>query len=286
MKYQFIKDHRFEFPVQKMCQILGLSRSGFYEWRNRTTSIRDFHNRIFLILIKEIFESHKKRYGSPRISDELKDMGYKVGHNRIARIMRKNNIKAKYKRKFKPKTTDSNHNFPYSENLLEQNFSVSDFCKAWASDITYIPTLEGWKYLCVIMDLYNREIIGWSLRADLETEIVTDAFDMAIKRHHGKKGIIFHSDRGVQYASTTFRKRLSEKDFLSSMSAKGNCYDNAPVESFFHTLKMEEVYRNEYQNIYEVEKSISDYIDYYNAIRKHSYLHYKSPLEYRLRKAA
>lgn len=241
---------------------------------------------MLLILIKEIFDFHKKRYGSPRITIEIKEKGFQVGHNRIARLMKENNIKAEIKKRFKPKTTDSNHGFPYSENLLKQNFNVSEICEAWASDLTYIQTLEGWKFLCVIMDLFNREIIGWSLGEGLGTEIVIDAFNLAVKGHHGKKELIFHSDRGVQYASTIFREKLSESEFLSSMSGKGNCYDNAPVESFFHTLKLEEVYRNEYKDITDLELSISEYINYYNVIRTHSYLGYKSPLEYRLRKAA
>ena len=286
MKYQLIKDYRLEFPVLKMCQVLGVSRSGYYNWDKRGLSTRNFRNQILLILIKDIYKFHKGRYGSPRITKELMDKGYQVGHNRIARIMKENNIKAVIKKRFKPKTTDSNHGFPYSENLLMQNFDVSGICEAWVSDITYIETLESWKYLCVVMDLYNREIVGWSLSPDLDTEILMDAFDMAVHHHLGKKGLIFHSDRGVQYASTKFREKLSDTEFLSSMSGKGNCYDNAPAESFFHTLKIEEIYRNEYNDIMDLEFSVSEYINYYNVIRKHSYLDYKSPLEYRLQKAA
>jgi len=233
-------------------------------------------------LTREIIEIHKESrftYGSPRIHAELRERGYFIGHNRVARLMRLNKIRAKTKRRFKI-TTHSKHRQPISPNLLKEVEIVKPN-QVWASDITYIRTCEGWLYLCVIMDLYSRFIVGWNLEDRLTKDLVIKAFDMACGRRKPEEGLIFHSDRGSQYASEEFRKALVRMGFTSSMSGKGNCYDNAYAESLFHTIKIEEVYGNIYETKEVASLRIFDYIEvFYNRVRKHSGLGYLSPYQF------
>jgi putative transposase len=288
MKYRFIRYHKHGFPVEKMCQALQVSRGGYYAWLDRPHSKREKENKKLLERIKAIHKESHKIYGSPRITDSLHDEGFNVSRPRVARIMRKNNIRSKTKRKFKV-TTDSDHMYPISPNLLKQDFLADRFGEIWVSDITYIRTKEGWLYLTVIKDLFNRAIIGWSMSNSMKaSETTISALKQACSRFHPSPGLIFHSDRGVQYASENFREQLSKYNIIQSMSGKGNCYDNAPAESFFGTLKKELVYHSNYRTRWAARQSIFEYIEiFYNRKRKHSSLGYLSPEQFiKLRKAA
>jgi putative transposase len=260
--------------------VLEVSRGGFYSWIRRYKSRREQENEQLLIEIREEFRKGRKTYGSPSITRELKKQGKKVNKKRVARIMRENGIRAKTKRKFKV-TTHSGHKYPISPNLLNQDFTASGPNKVWVSDITYIATKEGWLYLAVILDLYSRKIVGWSMLDRLTRQLVMDAFQQAVGRRGAIQGLIFHSDRGSQYASHDFRKLLTNYGCLSSMSGKGNCYDNAVPESFFHTLKTELVYGRTYETRCEAVSSVFEYIEvFYNRIRRHSSIGYLSPAEF------
>ena len=282
MIYAFIRGHKPEFTVEEMSKILEVSRSGYYRWKNRKKSLREEENERLLKHIKEIFEKNKKTYGSPRIQKDLRDSSLKisVGKNRIALLMRKNNLRAKTKKKFKV-TTNSKHTRPVSENLLNQNFKVDEPNKVWVSDITYIWTDEGWLYHAIILDLYSRRVVGWATSHRLKDDLVIEAFEKACLLRNPKPGLIFHSDRGSQYASYEFCKMLLNRKFRSSMSRAGNCYDNACAESFFHTLKTELVYFEHYRTREEAKTSLFEYIEmFYNTFRRHSTLGYKSPAQF------
>ena len=279
MKYQFMKDHSGKFPVKKMAKVLNISNSRYYSWlKNPYLKIRKDHD--IGKRIEDIFEEKKKLYGSPRIHSDLKDEGINCGHNRVAKIMRKKGLKARIKKKFKA-TTDSNHDYPIAPNILNRNFTTDKPDKAWVSDITYIWTYQGWLYLCVIIDLFARKVIGWSMSENIDSVLVKDAFNMAVINRTPGKGLIFHSDRGVQYASYDFRKLLKDNFVIQSMSRKGNCWDNACAESFFSTLKNEEVFYKIYRTRKEARSSIFEFIEiFYNRFRKHSFLDYMSPENY------
>lgn len=230
--------------------------------------------------IKVVHEKSRRIYGSPRITAELRASGIRCGKNRVARLMRENGIRAKTKRRFKI-TTDSKHSLPIAENLLKQEFTADAPNITWTEYITYIWTKQGWMYLVVVLDLFNREIAGWSMRKRITKDIVIEALIMAIQRKRPQKGLLFHSDRGSQYTSHEFRKLLEKDHFIQSMSGKENCYDNAVTESFFHTLKTELVYFEKYRTRSEVPQSIFEYIEiFYNRIRRHSYLGYVSPVDF------
>jgi len=266
--------------VKKMCQVLNVSRSGYYSWLNRTPSKRKLENEELKIKIAEIYWQSRGTYGSPRIHEKLKKEGYHYNIKRIARLMKELGLKAIQKRKFKV-TTDSNHNYPVKENLLKREFDVDTPNKAWVSDITYISTQEGWLYLTVIIDLYSRKVVGWSMNKRMTKQLVIDALIMAVKKRKPSKGLIFHSDRGSQYASHDFQNSLLRYGMKSSMSRKGDCWDNAVAESFFSSLKIELIYHNRYQYRSQARQDIFEYIEvFYNKDRLHSYLDYKSPEEY------
>lgn len=236
---------------------------------------------ILLERIDQIHEESKGRYGSPRITEQLHDEGYRASRPRVARLMRYNGICAVGKKKFKV-TTDSNHNYPVSPNLLNRDFSASEPEKVWVSDLTYIFTQEGWLFLTVIIDLYNRMVVGWSMSNGMSAaETTISALWHACNRFHPPAELIFHSDRGIQYACTDFKERLADYHIIQSMSAKGDCWDNAVVESFFSTLKKELIYRHNYKTRWEARLSIFEYIEiFYNRIRKHSSLGNKSPAQF------
>jgi transposase InsO family protein len=280
MKYAFIDEHRSGFRVKKMCHILGVSRSRYYAWRRRSKGPRQRENELLLERIKEAYTLGRRTYGSPRITKELRENGILCGKNRIARLMRLHGIYAKTKRRFRV-TTHSHHNLPVAENLLNRQFETDKPNKVWLSDITYIWTQEGWLYLSAILDLYNRQVIGWSMDDRLTQDLVLQALHQALGRRKPDPGIVFHSDRGSQYAGHAFRNVLDQHHFSQSMSATGNCYDNAVMESFFHTLKAESVYFERYRTRAEARQSIFEYIEvFYNRIRRHSSLGYLSPLEF------
>ena len=288
MKYQFITDHQSQFPLKRLCRVLRVSRSGYYNWLTSKPDKWMLENAELLTEIRIIHEQSRQTYGSPRITRELHKRGYSCSRARVARLMAKNNIYAKTKRKFKV-TTDSKHNYPVSPNLLNQDFTAEHQNQIWASDITYIRTLAGWLYLTVIMDLFNRQIVGWSMSHRLTANTTTiPALIDAWQRQQPSEGLIFHSDRGVQYACHDFRNKLSEYRMIQSMSGKGNCYDNAVAESFFHTLKTELVYFEKYETKEQAKQSIFEYIEvFYNRQRLHSALGYQTPVEFaELKKAA
>lgn len=271
-----------------MCQALQVSRGGYYRWQKHPISFREKEDQMLLDRIKRIHKDSEQTYGSPRITEQLHDEGFKVSRSKVARFMKKQGIRAIAKRKFKV-TTNSNHSYPVSPNLLKRNFSTDQPCKVWTSDITYIQTDEGWLYLTVIMDLFNREIVGWAMSRGMKaSETTIAALKDAIARFHPESGLIFHSDRGVQYACNDFRELLRTYQIIQSMSGKGDCYDNAVTESFFATLKKERVYRCHYRTHFHARQSIFQYIEvFYNQIRKHSSLGNVSPVQFRtLKKAA
>jgi len=284
MKYAFIKANRSELSVKKMCSFLEISLSGFYDWVDRKPSNLELQNEKLLSEIKAIHKRNRGVYGSPRITEELneiRDENGKIGENRVARIMKNAGISAEIKKKFKIQTTESNHDFSISPNILKQNFTVDTPNQVWVSDITYIRTGQGFGYLCAIKDLYDETIIGWSFENHMRVDLVLDALRKAVFNRHVSGELVFHSDRGVQYASEEFRKELNSLKIKQSMSRKGNCYDNAPMESFFGRLKVEEVYRKKYKTFNEARRNLFDYIEgFYNRKRKHSKLKYLSPIEF------
>jgi transposase InsO family protein len=272
-------NHRSEFPIALMSEVLEVSRSGYYAWLRHSESKSKQDDKILLQEIHAIYQESHRTYGSPRIYRELKRRGRNHGKKRIARLMRKDGLRAKTKRKFKM-TTDSKHTFPVAPNLLNREFTPKEPNQVWASDITYIWTAEGWLYLAVVMDLFSRAILGWSMSERMTRSLVIDAFVMAVKRYHPSPGLLHHSDRGSQYASADYQTVLKKYGAICSMSRKGNCWDNAPVESFFSTLKKEHVFHHDYRYRTQARQSIFAYIEqFYNRKRIHSALGYRTPSE-------
>jgi len=272
------------FSVLEMCRVLEVSRSGYYRWLKRKPSKRAIDNKRLDAEIREIYDSSKGRYGSPKITEELQDRGRNVSKNRVARRMRDAGLRSKVRRKYRV-TTDSKHHFPVAPNLLERNFTAEAPDKVWVSDITYLATRTGWLYLTVIIDLFSRMVVGWALSSSLSHEMVVTALKRAIKRRRPGDGLIFHSDRGVQYACTDFRKELGKQRIVQSMSRKGDCWDNAVAESFFGIMKTELVYHEKYEGHQDTLHSIFEYIEaFYNRERRHSTLGYLCPVEYEKQK--
>jgi putative transposase len=264
-----------------MCSVLEVSRSGYYAWVRRAESLRDQENRRLTNLIIEIHKKSRDTYGVPRIHAELKARGESCGKNRVARLMKTAGIRSKVRKKFRVTTTDSSHSLPVAPNLLDQCFVAARPNAIWAADITYIPTGEGWLFLASILDLFSRAIVGWSMDSTLKTSLVLGALRMALGRRRPGPGLIHHSDRGSQYASWEYQKMLDEHGILCSMSRKGNCYDNAVKESFFHTLKTELVHEAHYATRAMARASLFDYMEtFYNRERRHSSLGYLTPEEF------
>jgi putative transposase len=280
MKYRYIREHRHAFRVRKMCRALQVSESGYYRWCGTGKSRRARENEQLLLKIEQIHRRSKQRYGSPRITEELRAAGYPYNKKRIERLMRLGNIAGKTKRRFKV-TTKSKHSLPVAENLVKRNFTAAGPNQLWASDITYIWTGEGWLYLVAILDVYSRQIVGWSMSNRLTQNVAIQALRQALWWRKPLPGCIFHSDRGSQYAGEAFRTMLRRYGFRQSMSSSGNCYDNAIMETFFHTLKTELVYFERYETRSEAQTSIFEYIEvFYNRQRRHSSLNYKSPVDF------
>ena len=275
-----MSEHRTDWSVAEMCRVFKVSRSGYYQWLKRGPSRREVENRKLDAEIKEIYDHKKGRYGSPKITQELKDRGWKVGKNRVAKRMREMGLRSVIRRKYRV-TTDSKHHFPVAPNLLERNFTADGPDKVWVSDITYLATNTGWLYLTVIIDLFSRMVVGWALSSSLSHEMVVVALKRAIRRRGPTNGLVFHSDRGVQYACTGFRDELEGHGFVQSMSRRGDCWDNAVAESFFAIMKTELVYHERYEGHQDTLHSIFEYIEvFYNRQRRHSTLEYLCPAEY------
>jgi putative transposase len=281
MKYQFMEQQRRYHRVEKMARVLEVSRGGFYAWLRRQPSERQQKDAEIVDEIREIQEKLAKyRYGSPRITQQLHRRGYTVGHNRVARLMRANGLNARQRKKFRV-TTISDHTHETAANVLNREFRPARPNQVWASDATYIATAEGWLYLFVIIDLHSRRVVGWAMSRSLGTATLLQAFWMAVARRGAPAGLVFHSDRGVQYASTAFGNVLRKKRIIQSMSRRGNCWDNACVESFFKSLKSELIGTTIYASRQTAMKEIFEYIEvFYNQIRLHSTLEYRSPVEY------
>jgi transposase InsO family protein len=285
MKFGFMAQNP-QFGIEKMRQVLGVSRSGYYSHRRRGPSRRALENERLKVEITALYKRYKGRVGSPSIREWLRRQGDIVSEHRVARLMRELRLAAKGKRKYRH-TTDSNHNLPVAPNRLKQRFTVAGPDKVWVSDITYVQTREGWLYLCIFWDLYSRAIVGYALEDHMRACLVTKALVRAYWRRKPLPGLLVHSDRGSQYASFEFRALLSELGMVQSMSRKGNCYDNAVAESGFHTLKVELIHEEDFQTRREGKEKIIEYIElYYNSIRLHSTLGYMSPLEFERRKNA
>lgn len=281
MKFRFISAHRETFKVGRMCTLLKVSRSGYYAWLSRPESRRSCENRALKDKIRVFHAASHGIYGSPKIYKDLIGDGVRCGKNRVARIMRQAGIRSRTKKKFKA-TTNSRHNLPVAPNLLNQDFTVDAPDRTWVSDITYIHTEKGWLYLAVLLDLFNREVVGWATSSRMTRQLAIDALQMALGRQTPEKGMIHHSDRGSQYASGDYQKILSTNGMTCSMSRKGNCYDNAVAESFFRLLKTEWVNHYRYLSRSEATQSLFYYIEiFYNRKRRHSALGYATPHDYK-----
>lgn len=282
MKYQFIEDHRAVWPAAVQCRVLAVSRSGYYAWRQRPVSEssqrrEELTNRIQAIHARKYHDV----YGAPRIQAELKAQGQSYNRKTVAKCMKEAGIKASTTKKFRVSTTDSHHSHPVAANVVDREFAPSQKNQTWTADITYIPTDEGWLYLAAVQDLYSRKIVGWSMSDRIDSRLVVDALQMAVQRELPGAGLIAHSDRGVQYASEHYQTLLKQNGITCSMSRKGNCWDNAPMESFFATLKKELVHRERYQSRSQARQSLFEYIEtFYNRVRRHSTLGYLSPLKF------
>jgi len=278
MKYLFMEKHRDTFKVKRLSRVLGVSRSGYYAWRTRRPSIRQQANEQLLEHIWDAHQRSRNLYGSPRITAEINEQGMPYGKNRVARLMRANGIQAEVRKRFRKKTTDSRHNYALAANLLIERKQTEG---VWAADITFIPTFEGWLYVSAVMHVATRKIIGLSMSHKLSQELTAAALKDAVSRQKPPEGLIHHSDRGRQYASYVYQDLLKRYGMRASMSRSGNCYDNAYMESFFGTLKREWAHERRYRTRQEARLSIFEYVEvFYNRIRRHSALDYRSPEQY------
>ena len=283
MKYAWIETHSQNFPIYLMCQLLGVVRSAFYAWRNAPISVQKLEDKTLSSAVKVSFENGRETYGTRRIKQDLADQGHQVSRRRIGRLMAAEELKVKTKRKFKA-TTYSAHNDPIAPNLLDRQFTVDKPDSCYVGDITYIWTQEGWLYLATVIDLYSRKVVGWSMDDNMRTPLVNSALSMAIaQRQPDTKNLLWHSDRGSQYASDSHRALLTEQGITQSMSRKGNCWDNAVAESFFHTLKTELVHHCRFETRAQAQQEIFEYIEvFYNRQRRHSANDYLSPDNYEM----
>jgi putative transposase len=281
MTYRFIDEHQGQWPVRLLCETLEVSPAGYYAWRQCPRSDRQQQRDALLVEIRAIHAQFKGRYGSPRIHAELVARGHDCCVNTVARLMREAGIAAKTARKFRCTTTDSDHDLPVAENLLDRQFNPSEANEAWVADITYIPTRGGWLYLAAVEDLYSRRVVGWSMADHMESRLVVDALAMAVQRRLPDGGLLAHSDRGSQYASEHYQRLLAKHGITCSMSRRADCWDNAPMESFFASLKKELVHDADFATRAEARAAVVEYIEvFYNNQRRHSSLGYVSPAEY------
>lgn len=282
MKFAFIAQE-VAFPVETMCRVLGVTRSGFYAWKKRPKPARVRSDAQLTVKVVAAHQRSRKTYGSPRVHRELKAQGVRVGKKRVERLMRENGIQGRSKRRYKH-TTDSKHDGPISPNTLARKFSTAEPNRAWVTDVTAIATGEGWLYLAPMLDLHSRRVVAWATSESNDTALALDVLRKALRVRRPQQGLLHHSDRGSPYASDAYRTELQANNVCGSMSRKGNCWDNAVAESFFATLRAELVDHERYPTRAAAIRSIGDYIDnFYNVERRHSYLGYLSPLEFELR---
>ncbi len=282
MKYACIKKNSDEFPISLMCTLLTVCRSAYYDWLKRQPSVQELKDQALMKLIQTEFDKGRATYGTRRLKPALTKFGWIVSRRRIGRLMGEMGLTCKVKRKFKA-TTNSKHDLPIAENHLKREFTVAKPNHVYVGDITYIPTKEGWLYLAVVIDLYSRLVVGWSMAERMQAVLVNDALTMAIWKRRPAEGLIWHTDRGSQYASDSHRLLLAQHGILQSMSRKGDCWDNAVAESFFHSLKTELVHHETYSTREEAKQSIFEYIEvFYNHQRLHSSNGYLSPIDYEL----
>ena len=278
MKFAFIRDQLSAYPVEVSCRVLEVSRAGYYAWRNRPESSRQARHQVLAAQIAMVHQENRGVYGSPRVWRALQAAGEQACENTVAKVMRELGLQARKKRKFEPQTTDSRHDHPVARNLLDRQFTAATPNAKWVVDITYIPTAEGWLYLAGVMDLYSRKIVGWSMTDHLQWQLVGEALEMALTQRHPPAGLLHHSDRGVQYACDDYRQLLTDAGMDLSMSHKGDCWDNAVMESFWSTLKTELVHHECYATRAQARASLFEYIEvFYNRQRLHSALGYQSP---------
>ena len=279
MRFDFIRREKKAYPVTVLCKVMEVSRSGFYDYLGSLKGSDDPGEVALKARIGAIFKEHRGKYGSRRVTKQLKDEGHQIGRYKVRRLMRDLGLKAKASKRYKV-TTDSRHSFPVAANLLDRKFDVDKPNKCWTADITYVWTFEGWLYLAVILDLHSRQIIGWAMNKRMKKQLTLDALAMAYWRRKSPSGLLHHSDRGSQYACHDYRARLNQYGMVASMSRKGNCWDNAPTERFFRSLKSERLSDYRFVTRQSAEIQVIDYISYYNSIRLHSTLGYKTPFEY------
>jgi putative transposase len=280
MSYRFVAAERATFPVRTLCRLAGVAVSGFYAWLRRRPGRRREDDRRVSERVGAIFAASRRTYGSPRVHAELREEGVRIGRKRVARLMREMGLSARRGCRRTPRTTDSRHDFPIAPNLLDQDFAAERPDAVWLADISYIPTGEGWLYLAAIKDLATREIVGWSMADHLGAELACDALRMALQRRQPPPGLTHHSDRGAQYACKDYRAILARHGITRSMSRKGNCYDNAPMESFFGSLKSELVHRTSFPTREAARRAIFEYVEaFYNRRRRHSGLGFLTPAQ-------
>jgi len=279
---EIVHAEKAHFGVKELCRAAGASRSGYYAWAKRQRASRALSDERLLVEIRAIYKRKRRRYGSPRVYNELKARGVRTSEKRVARLMRQDGLIARRKRRFR-RTTNSNHKHPIAPNLLEQNFTASEPNRVWVGDITYVWTLQGWLYVAVLIDLYSRRVVGWAASRRITRELALRALAMAVARRGPPRGLIHHTDRGSQYASGDYQDALRQHGMVCSMSGKGNCFDNAVAESFFATLKKELVHRRIFFTREQATRELADYIEhFYNAERSHSAIGYLSPIHYEL----
>ncbi len=280
MTFAWVEERRQEYPVAMLCRVLGVSRSGFYARAKRTRSAAAARRAELLARIGQVHAEAKARYGSPRMHAELNARGVGCCVNTVAKVMRANGIRAKAARRF-VRTTDSRHHRPVAPNVLGRDFAPAGPNEKWCADFTYVPTLEGWLFLAVVVDLFSRRIVGWAMSTTMTSRLVVDALGMAVSRRGPAAGLVAHSDRGSQYASDHYRSELSRLGMTCSMSGVGQCWDNAVVESTFGQIKRELVHHEAYATREEAKASLFEYVEvFYNRVRRHSTLGYVSPAEY------
>ena len=280
MRFAFIEAKKAQYPISVLCRVLNVRRSGFYAWLDAEESAHAKAERVFAIEVRATFEDSRRRYGSPRVWRELRRQGKHIGRHRVARLMREQALQARPRRRF-VRTTDSRHRLVTPANLLARNFSVAGPNRAWVGDVTYLPTGEGWLYLAVLLDLYSRRVVGWAMSEHNDEALTLAALQVAIDQRQPAPGLVHHTDRGTTYASGTYQDVLAQHGIVGSMSRKGNCWDNAVAESFFSTLDIECANQKPFSSRSAARHAVLQYVlGFYNPTRLHSYLDYRSPMEF------